>query len=237
MMGKSFLSALGQSRMLGNLHSRTLHSQVKLQGHQQRACLAPLQSKLLRRRSQLLCASSSASLQKSEIDQGKHKPTRSCMDTPLLPLHSYIRDALQLAQFLTVCFCIGSQSSLHCPTFTHTLANTLEESSGPLQTLILDVESMKCGGCSASVKRILMAKPEVHSAAVNLLTECAVVQYNNESRNGVTEEIMEALTSKVLYVASPKLAQRISTDNCIRTVSKNTLQIPKVPESRVFSYT
>ena len=56
---------------------------------------------------------------------------------------------------------------------------------------------MKCGGCSASVKRILMAKPEVHSAAVNLLTECAVVQYDDKDKEGVTEEITNALTSKV----------------------------------------
>ena len=74
--------------------------------------------------------------------------------------------------------------------------------SGSLQTLILDVDSMKCGGCSASVKRILMAKPEVHSAAVNLLTECAVVQYSDQDAGGVTEEIMDALTSKVHNPAS-----------------------------------
>ena len=42
-----------------------------------------------------------------------------------------------------------------------------------------------------------MARPEVHSAAVNLLTECAVVQYEDKDREGVTEEIMDALTSKV----------------------------------------
>lgn len=69
--------------------------------------------------------------------------------------------------------------------------------SGSLQTLILDVDSMKCGGCSASVKRILMAKPEVHSAAVNLLTECAVVRYSDQHGDGVSKEIMDALTSKV----------------------------------------
>ena len=34
---------------------------------------------------------------------------------------------------------------------------------------------MKCGGCSAAVKRILLQQPYVQAAAVNLLTETAVV--------------------------------------------------------------
>ena len=68
---------------------------------------------------------------------------------------------------------------------------------GPLQTVILDVEKMKCGGCSASVKRILMAKPEVHSAAVNLLTECAVVQFSERDEDALMQDLTETLTSKV----------------------------------------
>ena len=35
---------------------------------------------------------------------------------------------------------------------------------------------MRCGGCSASVKRILEGQPGVQAAAVNLLTESAVVR-------------------------------------------------------------
>ena len=42
--------------------------------------------------------------------------------------------------------------------------------------MVLDVQGMKCGGCSAAVKRILLAQPGVAGAAVNLLTETAVVQ-------------------------------------------------------------
>ena len=42
--------------------------------------------------------------------------------------------------------------------------------------MVLDVSGMKCGGCSAAVKRILLQQPGVHAAAVNLLTETAVVQ-------------------------------------------------------------
>lgn len=43
--------------------------------------------------------------------------------------------------------------------------------------VILEVSGMKCGGCSAAVKRILLSLPEaVDSAAVNLLTETAAVR-------------------------------------------------------------
>lgn len=46
-----------------------------------------------------------------------------------------------------------------------------------LQTAVLDVGNMKCGGCSAAVKRMLMAQPNIEVAAVNLLTESAAIQY------------------------------------------------------------
>lgn len=41
--------------------------------------------------------------------------------------------------------------------------------------IILDVGGMSCGGCVASVKRILESQPQVSSASVNLTTETAVV--------------------------------------------------------------
>lgn len=44
------------------------------------------------------------------------------------------------------------------------------------ETVILEVKEMKCGGCSAAVKRILLTHPQVQSAAVNLLTETAAVK-------------------------------------------------------------
>ncbi|KAK9846485.1 hypothetical protein WJX81_005091 [Elliptochloris bilobata] len=44
----------------------------------------------------------------------------------------------------------------------------------PADTVVLDVRGMKCGGCSAAVRRILLAEPGVESAAVNLLTDSAV---------------------------------------------------------------
>ena len=42
--------------------------------------------------------------------------------------------------------------------------------------VLLDVEGMKCGGCSATVKRILQQQPGVSSASVNLLTKIAALQ-------------------------------------------------------------
>ncbi|XP_076902012.1 copper-transporting ATPase PAA1, chloroplastic-like [Bidens hawaiensis] len=41
--------------------------------------------------------------------------------------------------------------------------------------IILDVGGMTCGGCSASVKRILESQPMVSAASVNLTTETAIV--------------------------------------------------------------
>ena len=58
------------------------------------------------------------------------------------------------------------------------------------------MSGMKCGGCSASVRRILLSKPGVQSAAVNLLTECAVVQYSAAGGESVAQEATELLTSK-----------------------------------------
>lgn len=42
--------------------------------------------------------------------------------------------------------------------------------------VLLDVGGMKCGGCSAAVKRMLAARPDVESAAVNLVTETAAIR-------------------------------------------------------------
>eukprot|EP00951_Prasinocladus_malaysianus_P003964 scaffold28081_cov36-Prasinocladus_malaysianus.AAC.1 len=42
--------------------------------------------------------------------------------------------------------------------------------------VLLDVEGMKCGGCSAAVKRILQEQPGVQGASVNLLTKIAALQ-------------------------------------------------------------
>lgn len=49
--------------------------------------------------------------------------------------------------------------------------------------IILDVEGMTCGGCAASVKRILESQPQVSSASVNLTTETAVIWPVSEAKD------------------------------------------------------
>ncbi|KAL6749213.1 hypothetical protein V8C86DRAFT_1048190 [Haematococcus lacustris] len=53
--------------------------------------------------------------------------------------------------------------------------------AGHQATAVLEVGGMKCGGCSAAVRRILTAQPEVQSAAVNLLTETAAVKFRGDA--------------------------------------------------------
>ncbi|KAJ8755603.1 hypothetical protein K2173_022198 [Erythroxylum novogranatense] len=48
--------------------------------------------------------------------------------------------------------------------------------------IILDVGGMTCGGCAASVKRILESQPQVSSASVNLTTETAIVWPISEAK-------------------------------------------------------
>ncbi|XP_041011781.1 copper-transporting ATPase PAA1, chloroplastic-like isoform X2 [Juglans microcarpa x Juglans regia] len=48
--------------------------------------------------------------------------------------------------------------------------------------IILDVGGMTCGGCAASVKRILESQPQVSSANVNLVTETAIVWPVSEAK-------------------------------------------------------
>ncbi|KAJ3676907.1 hypothetical protein LUZ60_002631 [Juncus effusus] len=50
-----------------------------------------------------------------------------------------------------------------------------EASFSPSDVIVLDVGGMSCGGCAASVKRILESQSQVKSATVNLATETAVV--------------------------------------------------------------
>lgn len=61
---------------------------------------------------------------------------------------------------------------------------------------MLDVTGMKCGGCSASVKRILLSNAGVQHAAVNLLTETAVVKLRPAEASA--EKAAELLTTKVV---------------------------------------
>ncbi|XP_072953722.1 copper-transporting ATPase PAA1, chloroplastic [Typha angustifolia] len=58
-----------------------------------------------------------------------------------------------------------------------------EASNLGTDVILLDVGGMSCGGCAASVKRILESLPQVSSANVNLATESAVVWALPESND------------------------------------------------------
>ncbi|KAK2437358.1 copper-transporting ATPase PAA1, chloroplastic [Trifolium repens] len=57
-----------------------------------------------------------------------------------------------------------------------------ELSSLSPDVIILDVSGMVCGGCAASVKRILESQPQVSSASVNLTTETVIVWPVSEAK-------------------------------------------------------
>ncbi|XWS68297.1 hypothetical protein CRYUN_Cryun04dG0078700 [Craigia yunnanensis] len=67
--------------------------------------------------------------------------------------------------------------------------------------IILDVGGMTCGGCAASVKRILESQPQVSYASVNLTTETAIVWPVSEAKvvpnwkNELGEALARQLTS------------------------------------------
>ncbi|KAL2343799.1 hypothetical protein Fmac_005084 [Flemingia macrophylla] len=67
--------------------------------------------------------------------------------------------------------------------------------------IILDVSGMVCGGCAATVKRILESRPQVSSASVNLTTETAIVWPVSEAKDApnwqkrLGEALAEHLTS------------------------------------------
>ncbi|WVZ92414.1 hypothetical protein U9M48_038483 [Paspalum notatum var. saurae] len=63
-------------------------------------------------------------------------------------------------------------------------AGVPEEAAGQgADVIVLDVGGMSCGGCAASVKRILESEPQVRSATVNLATEMAVIWAVPEDRD------------------------------------------------------
>lgn len=62
----------------------------------------------------------------------------------------------------------------------------------PLKTVALDVSGMKCAGCVGAVERQLKNNPGVQSACVNLITEVAVVEYEEKTVNPLT--LAEKLT-------------------------------------------
>ena len=73
---------------------------------------------------------------------------------------------------------------------------------------------MNCGGCSASVKRILLSNEGVQHAAVNLLTETAVVKLRPDE--GSAEKAAELLTTKVVPVTYPVPPVPYTRPDCLQ---------------------
>ncbi|XP_021614871.1 copper-transporting ATPase PAA1, chloroplastic isoform X2 [Manihot esculenta] len=82
-----------------------------------------------------------------------------------------------------------------------TAGGTEDVSALSPDVIILDVGGMTCGGCAASVKRILESQPQVSSASVNLTTETAIVWPLSEAKvvpnwkKQLGEELAKQLTS------------------------------------------
>ncbi len=65
-------------------------------------------------------------------------------------------------------------------------------SQSELETIVLDVNGMKCAGCVKAVERQLEQNTGVVSACVNLITEVAVVEY--EAQSVIPETLVDKLT-------------------------------------------
>uniref|UniRef100_A0A453RI09 HMA domain-containing protein n=2 Tax=Aegilops tauschii subsp. strangulata TaxID=200361 RepID=A0A453RI09_AEGTS len=105
-----------------------------------------------------------------------------------------------------------------------------EEAAGlEADTIILDVGGMSCGGCAASVKRILENESQVVSATVNLATEMAVVWAVPEDR-AVQDwklQLGEKLASQLTtcgYKSSQRDSSKVSSQNVFERKMGEKLQ-------------
>eukprot|EP00889_Picochlorum_renovo_P001359 jgi/Picre1/28389/NNA_003794.t1 len=69
-------------------------------------------------------------------------------------------------------------------------------STAPDNVVVLDVTKMMCGGCSASVKKMLSQQPKVKEASVNLITGTAVVHLAPESSDKDVDDIVRVISDK-----------------------------------------
>ena len=87
-----------------------------------------------------------------------------------------------------------------------------------MQRVLLEVSGMKCGGCTAAVKRILLSQAgTVSAASVNLVTESAAVTFSREAAAGMSPETLaqqaaEALTQKVTAASFLSFAHSADAD-------------------------
>ena len=69
-----------------------------------------------------------------------------------------------------------------------------EESHPTSNSLLLEVEGMKCAGCVRSVEQTLLALPNISTATVNLVTRTALLHL--EDPNQSIEPILQALADR-----------------------------------------
>ncbi|WP_420063650.1 heavy metal translocating P-type ATPase [Prochlorococcus marinus] len=70
----------------------------------------------------------------------------------------------------------------------------MRNSKNPLQSVLLDVEGMKCGGCVQSVEKTLLSESSVVSAHVNLVERTALIELQDESSD--IQGIIDALSRR-----------------------------------------
>ena len=66
--------------------------------------------------------------------------------------------------------------------------------SPAVQTVVLDVEGMKCGGCVRAVERTLLEQPGVQRADVNLVSRAAWLDLSEA--DGDVDAVLGALASR-----------------------------------------
>ena len=74
--------------------------------------------------------------------------------------------------------------------------------SSDTETVLLEVTGMRCGGCSANVKRTLLEHPQVTKASVNLLTGTAAITLKGMLDEEETET--ERVTTEVVETVEKK---------------------------------
>ncbi|KAG2446299.1 hypothetical protein HXX76_000887 [Chlamydomonas incerta] len=75
---------------------------------------------------------------------------------------------------------VARAAATEAATKTDTATADAHAAPEAVHTVLFEVGDMKCGACSAAVKRMLLTRPEVASAAVNLMTETAAVQVRGD---------------------------------------------------------
>ena len=63
-----------------------------------------------------------------------------------------------------------------------------------MQSVVLDVEGMKCGGCVSAVERTLLEQPGVQRADVNLVSRAAWLDFSESE--GTVDAVLEALAAR-----------------------------------------